>query len=88
MTRAELEQIAKKSGFVRWTKSGQIEYLRICVGIKKKHSAGHVLAGNIFTWRDHGVDYNCIEVLPSDLVCLGDLFDKRSIPPREKAGDK
>lgn len=53
MNRHQLESIARKHGLVRWTKSGKVERLRVCKGLKNKRSRGLVMAIDILTGNEH-----------------------------------
>lgn len=53
MTRQQIESIARHYGLVRWVKSGKVEQLRICKGLKNKRSRGLVMAIDILTGKEH-----------------------------------
>jgi len=63
MTRQQIESIARHYGLVRWVKSGKVEQLRICKGLKNKRSEGLVLAKDMVTGKEHVlwpmVNYEC-----------------------------
>lgn len=68
MTREELILVAGRRGYVRWLRSGCVERLRLCLGVKQKRSRGKVLAAAIGETREHSLNlkrerFECIETI-------------------------